>query len=143
MHPGSGLARQVDQFRRGFGGPVGSGRQWQPWIHVADAAGLLLFALEDNRIQGPLNGTAPDVLRNREFAAELAKVVGKPAHLPTPGLLLRMWVGVTADTMLYGRRVLPQKALELGYQFQFPKLASALHDLVDADPSGKKAAARD
>jgi uncharacterized protein len=133
MQPHSGLARQVDQFRRGFGGPVGSGKQWQPWIHVADASGLVIFALEDSRVQGPLNGTAPDVVRNRDFTAELAKLVGKPARLPTPGLLMHMWIGLSADTILYGRRVLPQKALDLGYQFQFPTLASALHDLVDAE----------
>jgi uncharacterized protein (TIGR01777 family) len=140
MHPHSGLARQVEQFRRGFGGPVSSGKQWQPWIHVDDAVGLVLWALEDGRVRGPLNGTAPDVVRNRDFAAAMANVVGRPARLRTPGLLLRMSVGVTADTILYGRRVLPQKALELGYQFQFPTLASALHDLVDARPSNQKEA---
>lgn len=132
MQPHSGLARQVEQFRRGFGGPVSSGKQWQPWIHVADAAGLILFALEDDRVRGPLNGTAPDIVRNRDFTRALAQAVGKPARFATPGLLLRMWLGMTADTMLYGRRVLPKKVLDLGYQFQFATLESALHDLLDA-----------
>jgi len=139
MHPHSGLAQQVEQFRRGFGGPVSPGKQWQPWIHVADAAGLILFALEDSRVWGPLNGTAPDVMRNRDFTQMLAQVVGKQARFATPGLLLRMWVGVTADTMVYGRRVLPKKALDLGYQFQFATLESALHDLLEASLAGRKA----
>ncbi|HLV99292.1 MAG TPA: TIGR01777 family oxidoreductase [Ktedonobacterales bacterium] len=134
MQPGSGLARQAEQFRRGFGGPVRPGKQWQPWIHNADAVGLIMFALEDERVRGPLNGTAPDVVRNRDFARTLAQVVGKPARFGTPGWVLKMWLGVTAETILYGRRVLPKKALKLGYPFQFPTLESALRNLVAAEP---------
>jgi NAD dependent epimerase/dehydratase family enzyme len=101
---------------------------------VADAAGLVLFALEDSRVQGPVNGTAPDVIRNRDFTRALAQAVGKPARFATPSLLLRLWLGVTVDTMLYGRHVVPQKAQELGYRFQFPTLEFAFRDLVDAEP---------
>lgn len=136
MQPHSGLAQQVEQFRRGFGGPVRPGKQWQPWIHIADAVGLIIFALENNQVQGPLNGTAPDTVRSRDFAQTLAQAVGKPARMATPGFLLRMWLGVTADTIIYGRRVLPQKALALGYQFQFATLASALRDLLRVSPAG-------
>lgn len=139
LHPHSGLARQVEQFRRGFGGPVRPGKQWQPWIHIADAAGLILFALEESRVEGVLNGTAPDVVRNQDFAQTLAQVVEKPARLAVPGFFLRMWLGKTADTIIYGRRVLPQKALELSYQFQFATLKSALHDLLDASPASSEA----
>ncbi len=131
MHPHSGLAQQVGQFQRGFGGPVRPGKQWQPWIHIADAAGLSVFALEDQRVRGALNGTAPDVVRNRDFAHTLGQAVGKPARLATPGFFLRMWLGVTADTIIYGRRVLPKKALDLGYQFQFATLESAFRDLLN------------
>ena len=103
---------------------------WQPWIHIADAAGLSVFALEDQRVRGALNGTAPDEVRNRDFAHTLGQAVGKPARLATPGFFLRMWLGVTADTIIYGRRVLPKKALDLGYQFQFATLESAFRDLL-------------
>lgn len=130
MHPHSGLSQQVAQFQRGFGGPVRPGKQWQSWIHIADAVGLTTFALEEQRVHGPLNGTAPNVVRNRDFTQTLAQVVGKPARLATPGLLLRMWLGITAETIIYGRHVVPQKALDLGYQFRFATLESALHDLV-------------
>jgi NAD dependent epimerase/dehydratase family enzyme len=130
MEPQSGLARQVEQFRRGYGGRVSSGKQWQPWIHVADAASLTRFALEEPSVKDALNATAPDPLRNRDFTRALAEAVGKPARMMTPGFLLRMWLGVTADTILYGRRVIPRRALELGYPFQFPTLDSALRDLL-------------
>lgn len=142
MHPHSGLAQQVEQFRRGFGGPVRPGKQWQSWIHIADAVGLIVFALEDDRVRGPLNGTAPDVVRNRDFAHTLAQAVGKPARIVTPGLFLKMWIGLTAETIIYGRRVLPQKALDLGYQFQFATLESALRDLLAASPAADEAQSR-
>lgn len=122
-----------------LGGPVRPGRQWQPWIHIADAAGLIVFALEDNQVRGPLNGTAPDAVRSQDFAQALAQAVGKPARLATPGFLLRIWLGVTAETIMYGRRVLPQKALDLGYHFQFATLTSAFRDLLEASPAGRNA----
>jgi uncharacterized protein len=142
MHPHSGLAQQVEQFRRGFGGPVSPGKQWQSWIHIADAVGLIIFALENNQVQGPLNGTAPDAMRSRDFAQTLAQAVGKPAHIATPGFLLKMWLGVTADTIIYGRRVLHKKALDLGYQFQFSTLTSALHDLLQLSPASSNTHAK-
>src|SRR5258708_36769283 len=86
--PQGGLAQQVAQFRRGFGGPVLPGTQWLPWIHVADEVGLLALALEDARVHGPLNGPAPGLVRSQELAQTLRSVVGKTPRLPTPGLLV-------------------------------------------------------
>jgi uncharacterized protein len=128
--PGGGLAQQVEQFRRGFGGPVMPGSQWTPWIHIADVVGLILLAIVDSRVQGPLNVVAPGVVRSREFAATLGRVVGRSARFPIPGFMLRLGFGVTADTIAHGRRVVPRKALDLGYKFQFPTLEPALRDLV-------------
>jgi uncharacterized protein (TIGR01777 family) len=137
---GSGLARQAEQFRRGFGGPVLPGSQWVPWIHIADVVGLILLAMEDSHVRGPINVVAPGVVRNREFAATLGRVVGRSARLPIPGFLLRLSVGITADTIIHGRRVVPRKALDLGYQFHFPTLEPALRNLVGLEghaPTGK------
>jgi uncharacterized protein (TIGR01777 family) len=128
---GGGLPQQVEQFRRGFGGPVLPGTQWVPWIHLADAVGLFLLALEDDRVRGPLNATAPDVVRNRAFADAIGEALGKPARLPIPGFVLRLFLGVTSDIIVHGRRVVPKKALDLGYQFQYPTLKSALADLIE------------
>jgi uncharacterized protein (TIGR01777 family) len=128
--PGSGLPQQVEQFRRGFGGAVRPGRQWVPWVHIADVAGLILLALDDARVRGPLNVTAPGGVRSREFAATLGRVVGKPPRFAIPGFLLRLGFGVTADTIIHGRHVVPRKALDLGYPFRFPALEPALRDLV-------------
>jgi uncharacterized protein len=139
-HAGSGLAQQIEQFRRGFGGPVLPGTLWVPWIHIADVAGLIVLAVEDTRVRGPLNVVAPGVVRNTEFAATLGRVVGKPARLPVLGFMLRLGFGMTADTIVHGRRVVPRKALDLGYQFQFPALEPALRDLVrhESDEQGTR-----
>jgi uncharacterized protein len=138
--PGGGLAQQVEQFRRGFGGPVLPGSQWTPWIHIADVAGLILLAIEDSRVRGPLNVVSPGVVRNREFATALGNAVGRSARLPIPGFMLRLGFGVTADTIIHGKRVVPQKALDLGYHFLFPTLDLALRDLVRSE--GKAPTAR-
>lgn len=130
--PHGGLMQQARQFRSGWGGPVLPGRQWLPWIHLMDEVGLIQMALADERIQGPLNCTAPEAPRNREFAATLGKVLGKPARVPVPGWALRMGLGITADIIIHGRRVLPHKALDLGYTFHFPHLESALQDLLQS-----------
>jgi uncharacterized protein (TIGR01777 family) len=127
---GSGLVQQAEQFRRGFGGPVRPGTQWVPWVHIADVAGLIVFALDDERVRGPLDVVAPGVVRNKAFAATLGRVVGKPSRFPVPGVLLRLGFGITADTIVHGRRVVPRKALDLGYRFRFPELEPAIRDLL-------------
>jgi NAD dependent epimerase/dehydratase family enzyme len=101
-----------------------------PWIHLADEVGLIQWALRNERVRGPLNCTAPEVPRNRAFAMTLGKVLGKPARMPVPGFALRLGLGVVADILIHGRRVVPHKALDLGYQFQFPTLELALRDLL-------------
>jgi uncharacterized protein (TIGR01777 family) len=139
--PGGGLMRQVEQFRRGFGGPVWPGTQWVPWIHIADAVGLFLLALDDERVRGPLNATAPGAIRNRDYARSLGAIVGRPARLPTPGFALRLGLGVVAETIISGRRVVPQAALDLGYRFRFPALEDALRDLVASPGRAPRSAA--
>ncbi len=130
--PHGGLQGQAEQFRRGFGGPVLPGRQWLPWIHLADAVGLFALALEDERARGPLNAVAPGLVRQTEFAATLGRVVGKPSWVPVPGFALRLAVGVTADIVIHGRRVIPHRAQELGYAYRFPDLEGAMRDLLSA-----------
>jgi uncharacterized protein (TIGR01777 family) len=128
--PDGGLMRQVGQFRSGYGGPVEPGEQWSPWVHIADTVSLIALALDDARVRGPLNVVAPGLVRNRESAAALARQVGQPVTRMIPAGMLRERMGVVADTITNGRRVVPSLALALGYQFQFPRLEAALHDLV-------------
>jgi NAD dependent epimerase/dehydratase family enzyme len=101
-----------------------------PWIHLADEIGLALLALEDARAHGPMNLAAPEPVRNRDLARALGRALSRPGFVPTPGVAVRAAVGEMADAVLASLRVVPRKALDLGYTFRFPALPAALADLV-------------
>jgi hypothetical protein len=127
---GGALAKMLLPFRMGLGGPLGSGRQWMSWIHLDDLAGMIEHALSNASICGPLNGTAPRPVTNREFSRTLGRVLRRPAVLPMPALALRLVVGEFAEILLKGQRVVPQRALETGFRFRFADLEPALRDLL-------------
>jgi uncharacterized protein len=112
------------------GGPILPGTQWISWIHIDDIVGILLMALEDERVNGPINATAPQPAQNRTFAETIGRVMGRPSWLPVPGIAVRLMMGEMADMVVTGQRVLPKKALDLGYQFAFPTLEPALRDIL-------------
>ena len=120
----------VGQYRRGFGPILMPGSPWLPWIHVADEVGLIVFALEDDHVSGPLNASAPEPARFRDFARAMGRVVGKRVWLRVPGIFMRLALGDVADSALHTRRTVPAKALELGYAFQFRSIEPALRDLL-------------
>jgi uncharacterized protein (TIGR01777 family) len=126
---GGALAPFLTQFKLFAGGPTGSGRQWMPWIHHADLTGIILLSLDRAEVQGPINGTAPNPVTNKEFVKALGRALHRPAFLPTPGFALRLGLGEVAGVVLSGQRVLPRKAQQLGYQFQFPTIDAAFADI--------------
>ena len=127
---GGALAKLLTPFKLGVGGPVGSGRQWMSWIHHADLVGLFLLALDNPDAVGPINGTAPNPLTNREFGKVLGRVLHRPSFVWTPGLALRMLVGEAGTLVTTGQRVLPRRALDLGYAFEYPALEAALAQIL-------------
>ncbi|WP_029214598.1 epimerase [Kallotenue papyrolyticum] len=132
LNPEAGaLALMALPFRFFMGGPIGSGRQWLSWIHIDDVVGLLLLALENEDARGPLNLTAPQPLTQREFSTILGRVLGRPAWLPMPAFALRLLLGPVAEMLTKGQRVVPRRALELGYQFRYPTAEAALRHLFD------------
>jgi len=127
---GGALARMLTPFQIGIGGPVGSGRQWMSWIHHADLVGILLLALDNPRATGPINGTAPNPVTNKEFSRALGRALHRPAFMPVPGFALRLRFGEVAEVLTTGQRVLPLRALALGYPFKFPHLDGALQEVL-------------
>ena len=127
---GGALPALARPFRLFAGGPLGDGRAWQPWIHLADQVGLLLLALDDPRASGPLNAVAPGPVRQAELARTLARVLHRPCLFAVPEVALRLAVGEMAEVLLASQRVVPARALALGYRFQFPALEPALQDLM-------------
>jgi uncharacterized protein (TIGR01777 family) len=131
---GGALAKLLTPFRFGVGGPIGwtpwSGRQVMSWIHQDDLVGIFLLALDNPNATGPINGTAPQPVTNREFGTALGRTLHRPAFVPTPPLALRVLLGEVADVIATGQRVLPKRALALGYHFRFPGIDAALADLL-------------
>jgi len=109
--------------------PSGTGKQWFPWIHLADEVGLILWAL-DGSARGALNAVAPAPVRMKEFAQTLGRVLHRPAVFSVPALALRLGLGEMAEVLLDGQRAVPRKALEGGYRFRFGELEPALRELV-------------
>lgn len=124
------LPYQVQQFRAGRGSYSAPGTQGFAWIHLEDVVDLFIFALEMSEVHGPINATAPELVSNREYAQTLARVLSTRADYELPAETLRQYIGFAADVTTYMRRVLPQRALDLGYPFKFPELEPALHDLL-------------
>jgi len=128
---GGGLLTQVlPPFKMGVGGILGSGRQWMSWIHVDDVIGIVIHALENEEIRGPLNATAPVPVRNVEFTKTLGTVLRRPTLLPVPTFGLRLMMGEFADFVVLSQNVLPEKTEVSGYEFRYRTLEPALRDLL-------------
>lgn len=128
---GGALPRMALPFRLMAGGPLGSGRQWLPWIHIADEVGAIRFLLEREDARGPFNLTAPRPLTSRDFSRALGKALHRPSLAPAPAFALRLVLGEMAEALLHGQRAVPHRLLELGYVFRFPEALGALRDLLD------------
>jgi len=124
---GGALKRTVPLFKCFLGGRWGKGNQWFSWIHERDLIDGFLFLLVHEKIQGPVNFTAPNPVRNIEMANALREAMRKRTIIPSiPDFLIR---GLFSAVFLKGQRVLPQRLLENGYAFKFPKLKDGLNSL--------------
>jgi uncharacterized protein (TIGR01777 family) len=127
---GGALAKLLGPFRLGAGGPLGSGRQWMPWIHLDDLVGLLLHAASSDEIRGAMNAVSPQPVTNRDFTRTLARLLHRPALLPVPALALRLALGEVSEVLTASARVLPKTAERTGYVFRHPTLDAALASLL-------------
>jgi uncharacterized protein (TIGR01777 family) len=123
---GGALEQLLLPFRMGVGGKIGSGRQWMPWISLADAVEVILRALRDERLRGPVNTVAGSV-RNSDFTDALGRALHRPAIIPVPAFGIRALFGQMADeALLAGQRVEPARLREIGHVFHHPTLETAL-----------------
>jgi uncharacterized protein (TIGR01777 family) len=127
---GGTLQALLPLFRVGLGGPLGSGRQWWSWIHRDDLCRLIVQILANENVSGPINATAPQPVRQKEFAQVLGRVLRRPAFLPTPAFALKIALGEFADGILASQRALPRRAQEMSYRFQFEELEGALREIL-------------
>lgn len=123
---GGALGKMLPVFRAGFGGPVGSGRQWMSWIHRHDLCRMIATGLEDPGWSGVYNAVSPEPTRMGIFATALGRCLRRPSLLPVPGPILQLLLGDGAQVVLEGQQVLPGRALAQGFQWQYPELNGAL-----------------
>jgi uncharacterized protein len=128
---GGMLKEMLTPFKLGVGGPLAGGEQYLSWIHIEDEVGILLWALEDERVSGVVNASSPHPATNKDFSKALGRAVNRPAIMPVPGLVLDLKFGKEFGQVLRGgQRVLPKRTQELGYEFKHPRLDEALRDVL-------------
>ena len=126
---GGALEKMLPPFKAFVGGPIGSGKQWFPWIHIADEVGAILWAIDRADVSGPLNLAAPGIVTMKDFAKALGRALHRPSWAPVPAAPLKILLGEFASVLLTGQRAVPKKLLDSGFRFRFPELDAALRDL--------------
>ena len=124
--PGGAMKLLRPLFQCGLGGKLGDGRQWMSWIHVDDVAGMILWALNNDSVNGPLNAVSPEPIRNTRFTREVARAFHRIAILPVPAFALRLVLGELSHLLLDNSRIRPAKAITLDYRYRQPSLVKGL-----------------
>lgn len=129
---GGALAQMIPLFKLYAGGPIGSGKQWFSWVHRDDLVNLIVESLSNGSYKGVINGTAPNPVRFSEMCDQLGAALGRPSWLPVPAFVLQAVLGEGAQLVLNGQRVLPKRALELGFKFKYQHISDALKAIVSS-----------
>ncbi len=127
---GGALAKMLPPFKYFIGGPIGSGKQYVSWIHREDMVNLYIEALLNPELKGPLNATAPNPVTMKELSQTIGKAMHRPSWFPVPGFILKLLIGESAQVILTGQKVIPEKLLKQGFQFSFPRLEEALKQII-------------
>jgi uncharacterized protein (TIGR01777 family) len=127
---GGALDKMIPAFRMFVGGPLGNGRQWFPWIHLQDVVSACLFVTGNEQLKGTFNFCSPNPVRNRELTKTLGRVLGVPAVMPAPKLMLRLALGEAASALFDSLRVVPENLLNSGFSFKYPELEDAIRQIV-------------
>jgi uncharacterized protein (TIGR01777 family) len=132
MDPEGGLLKALLlPFKLGVGGPLAGGHWYMPWIHRDDEVALLIWAADNPQAAGDFNASAPNPVTNREFSKALGRVLSRPSFAPAPKLAVAALRGSElADAITDSHRVIPRRALDMGFEFRWPELEPALRDLL-------------
>ncbi|MEE4240764.1 MAG: TIGR01777 family oxidoreductase [Desulfopila sp.] len=128
---GGAIETMKTPFKLGLGGAIGDGRQWFPWIHVDDLVAAVLFLMDGSGLEGPFNFTAPESVRQQEFAKKLASFLHRPAIIPAPSFLVKTVAGEFGRSLLQGQKVVPKALLDHGFVFRYPTLDEALREILN------------
>ena len=127
---GGALEKMLPPFKAFVGGPIGSGKQWMPWIHLEDEVAALLYCLDHDSLRGPVNLAAPGTVTMKDFARALGKALHRPSWAPVPAGPLKLLLGEFAEVLTEGQRAVPKKLLDAGFRFKHAEVLEALQDAV-------------
>ena len=128
---GGAMDKMIPAFRMFLGGPLGSGRQWFPWIHMDDLVQAAAFTLVDESTGGPFNFCSPNPVRHRTLAKTLGRVLHRPAIVPAPAFFIKLFLGEFGRALLNSQRAVPEKLQQHGFEFRYPDIAGALNDIAE------------
>ncbi len=127
---GGALGQMIPLFKMFLGGPLGSGRQWFSWVHMADLVEAFVFLASHPEISGAVNLCAPNPVRNRELGQAIGRVLHRPSFLPAPAFMMKLILGEFGSVLLEGQRAIPRRLLEAGFVFQYPQIDTALRQII-------------
>ena len=128
---GGALSKMLLPFKLGLGGKIGPGKQWMSWIHLDDLVGIILYCIDHDELNGPVNGTSPNPVTNEVFTKTLGKVLKRPTILTMPAIVVKILMGQMGEELLLaGKNILPVKILNAGYRFKYEKLEKALLSVI-------------
>jgi uncharacterized protein (TIGR01777 family) len=127
---GGALGQMLPPFKAFVGGPIGSGKQWFPWIHMDDEIAVFLWIIDHQELRGPVNLVSPGIVTMKDFAKALGRALHRPALLPVPAAPLKILLGEFAGALLEGQRAVPRKLLDSGFVFRFTEVDAALRDVL-------------
>lgn len=127
---GGVLKKVLPLFNYALGGVLGSGKQMMSWIHLDDLVDIFMMAADRPEISGVINGTSPRPVNNKVFTYTLGKVVKRPIIFPVPQGMLKLFLGEMSQIVLTGQKVLPERALQLGFKFRYQTIEEALRNLL-------------
>jgi uncharacterized protein (TIGR01777 family) len=127
---GGALKKMLLPFKLFIGGPLGSGKQWFPWIHREDVINIILFALEKQSLSGAVNVASPSPVTMNEFSSLLGKAIGRHSWIRVPSFMLKLMLGEMSEMLIGGRRIIPKKLVDHGFVFKYPTLDEALSVLI-------------
>jgi len=128
---GGALGQMIPLFKYFIGGPLGSGRQWFSWVHMADLAEAFIFLLTRNEIYGAVNLCSPNPVSNADLGRAIGVVLHRPSWIPAPAFIMKLILGEFGDVLLKGQRVIPRRLLDAGFHFQYPDIKEALDNIIN------------
>ncbi len=127
---GGAMKKMIQPFKFFVGGPMGNGKHWFSWIHIDDLVSAILFILENPETKGPVNFSAPNPVRNKDFAKALGKAIKRPSFMSVPSFMIRLMMGELGTSLLNSQRLSPGKLTKYGFKFQHPNISSALSEIL-------------